>query len=224
MKKENAEFIVYNYIKRAIIAKQLMPNEQIVEQSLVEKLGVSRTPIRAALKKLSYEGMLEIKPNKGAFVVKPSYEEVRDVFESKFLIEIEVIKLACENITEDELKELDALQLKSNELYLKNDYGNFIDLNYHFHMVLARGSKNKVYEKQVSELMNLSNIQILLYDDFRKADIEGMSSIDEHQQIISALKNKNVDICVKSIYYHLQKTYEALNIPLPLRLKSNVKI
>lgn len=214
---DSAETMAYNYIRNAIIDRILLPNEQIVEQQVAEQSGISRTPIRSALKRLSYEGMVVLRPHKGAFVVNPSRQEVRDTFECKFLLETEIARLACLTITEEELEELEQNLALAMRLHAEQNYDHFIDLNYDFHMVIGRATHNRFYKKFLHELMTRSNIHLLVYDDFRDVPLEEMESFREYRAILDALRVKDQQAAQEAVLAHLKNTYQTLNLSLPLR-------
>jgi DNA-binding GntR family transcriptional regulator len=87
MKKVSMEENVYNHIKKAILARKLAPGKQLVENNLSNSLGVSRTPIRNAIKRLSIEGLVDIIPNRGAFVTNPTKEEMIQAYELRAKLE-----------------------------------------------------------------------------------------------------------------------------------------
>lgn len=214
---KDADNVAYSYIRKAIIDRVLLPNEQIVEQQVAEKTGISRTPIRNALKKLSYEGMIVLRPNRGAFVVNPSHQEVRDTFECKLIVETEAVRLASMYITEEELDQAEAVLAKAMKYHESGVFDHFIDLNYEFHMIIAKASHSTIYEKYVHELTTLGNVHLLVYDDFRDVPLEEMESFKEHRRLIEALHARDENRCAEAIIGHTLNTYYTLNLSLPLR-------
>lgn len=215
--RESADNAAYDYIRKAIIERVLLPNEQVVEQQVADSTGLSRTPIRNALKRLSYEGMVELRRNRGAFVVNPSHAEVRDTFEAKLLVDLETVRLACSQITEDELAEMERILARSMELHKEGNYDEFVDLNFDFHWVIARAAHNRMLEKYTRELMTLSNVHLLVYDDFRDVPLEDMESFREHRRIVEALRRRDELLAMEAMLQHLYNTYDTLKLSLPLR-------
>src|SRR6056297_1567214 len=134
--KINAEEKVYNELKENIIRRRLYPNMQLTEASIANKMGVSRTPIRGALKRLAYDGLVRIIPNKGAFVEQPTVDEYEDIFACRILLEREAAGYAAERFTEKEFKEFELYQEWEKESYRSKDFGRFIDANNRMHMVI----------------------------------------------------------------------------------------
>ena len=208
----SAEDRAYDYIKQRIISKELLPLEQIVETDIAMQTGISRTPIRRAIKKLGYEGLLTIKPNKGAFVVSPSAKEVRDIFACKKLLETEAIRLACANITEKELKKMEKLIDQEAAVYAKKDFGRFLANNHSIHMIVAQASGNLYYARYIDELMTKSNVFLIFFDDFMTTTFEESEAHREHLAILQALRDRDVDRCVKEMAWHGDNTYETLQV------------
>src|SRR4051812_18027307 len=100
MKKVSVEQQVYDQIKLAILARKLAPGKQLVEFNISNTLGVSRTPIRNAIKKLSLEGLVDIIPNRGAFVTSPSKNEVIQAYELRSNLEYLAASKAMDSMTE----------------------------------------------------------------------------------------------------------------------------
>lgn len=210
IKASSAEDRAYSYIKQKIISKELLPLEQIVETEIAFQTGISRTPIRSAIKKLGYEGLLTIKPNKGAFVVSPSAKEVRDIFACKKLLETEAIRLACENITDRELKQMEKLVKQEPIAFKEKDFSSFLNNNYNFHMTIAKASNNSYYTHYIDELMTKSNVFLIFFDDFMSTTFEESDAHKEHLAILQALQEHDLERCVKEMAWHGENTYETL--------------
>ena len=206
------EEYIYKLLKSKIIKKELFPNCQIVEAQLSEETGISRTPIRAALKRLNYEGMVTIIRNRGAFVSNPTLDEIKAVYECKKLLESAAIRLACVNITHEELNELEELLQKEIETHAHKDLYQFIEINDKFHMIIAKASKNICYEKFITELMAKSNVYLLFYDNFVFTATDESEALKEHTRILNSLKARNIDDCIAAIERHNQITLDQLSL------------
>ena len=213
----SAEKEAYNYIRQAIISKKLLPNEQIVEQNIVNQTGISRTPVRSALKTLSNEGLIVLRPNRGAFVTNPSHQEVRDLYECKLMLEIETAMLACAYVTNEDITNMRGLLSEAIEDHRKCVYERFLDLNYRFHMIIASASHNKILEKYNHELLMRSNAALLVYDDFREVPVEDMESFREHRAIVDALCARDKGAVQRAMHRHITNTYDTFRLSLPLR-------
>ena len=98
--------VVFNTLRKAILRGELKPGERLMEIQLANKLGVSRTPIREAIRKLELEGLVLMIPRKGAEVAQITEKNMRDVLEVRKALEELAVQLACEKITAEEIEEM----------------------------------------------------------------------------------------------------------------------
>lgn len=217
MKKEKSvdmEMKVYKMIRLAIWTREIPPNSKLVEATIAEKFGVSRTPIRAALKKLSYEGLVTIIPRKGAFVTQPTIEEFMEVFSCRLLLERETARLAAKNITASEIARMKKLVKNQISEHSSKNFEPFINHNNEMHMIIAEASKNSYYIKYVGELLTKSNIYLIFYDRFYSTSIEESHALKEHQELITALETKDANLCGETMYNHVKNTYKNLTMAI----------
>lgn len=117
MQKKNSELTAYEQIRKAILLKKLLPGQRLTEQWLGENLKMSRTPVRAALKKLEEERLVEMIANRGAFVYKPDMKEIKDVFDVRILLESYAAKMSADHIEETDLEKLYLLLEEEKKSY-----------------------------------------------------------------------------------------------------------
>ena len=203
---------IYKLIKNKIIRRELFPNSQIVESQLSKETGISRTPVREAIKRLNYEGIVTIIPNRGAFVSNPTINEIRDVYECKKVLESAAIRLACTNINDEEISKLDELLKVGIEAHENKDFCKFMENNKEFHMTIVRASKNMVYEKYVYELTEKSNVYLIFYDRFMFTSVNDSEAIKGHIRMLDSLKANDVNGCVEAIEMHNQVTLDQLSL------------
>ena len=213
----DSEQKVYHFLRSQIATQALLPGAQIVEGQVVEQTGLSRTPVRAALRRLAYEGMVVLRPNRGAFVAKPTPKEVRDTYEALLVLETQAIELACEIISDEDIARLRQLVEESKSIFQRHDFDAFLDNNRNFHMGYVVSCRNKFLEKYIGELIVMSNIHLLVYDDFRETPYEEFDSLREHQEIVDALESRDTERCRKALVEHICNTYYTLGLPLKLR-------
>lgn len=209
---KDAEESVYKKIKQAIITKQYIANSQLVESILAEELRVSRTPIRSALKKLSYEGLVNIIPNKGAFVAQTTIEEYIELYSSRELLEKESARIAAKNISLNELVNLKQLLKEEIESYNERNLEKFIEVNNKIHMTIAKASKNKYFIKFIEELITKSTIYLIIYDEFYTKPLEKLNSVKEHKELYEALKSRNPEKSADAMGIHIKSVFENLGI------------
>lgn len=211
-KDERPEDYIYRLIKDQIIKKELFPNSQIIESQLAKDTGISRTPIRAALNRLNYEGIVTIIPNRGAFVSNPTADEIKSAYECKKLLESAAIRLACVNITDEQLDFLEDLVNQGTDAHIHKNLSQFMKVNDEFHMTIAKASKNIFYEKYIGELIQRNNVYLIFYDNFMFTSTNDSDALKEHGKILDLLKERDVEGCVKAIEEHNQITLDQLRL------------
>ena len=127
--------VVFNTLRQGILKGELEPGERLMEVQLANRLGVSRTPIREAIRKLELEGLVVMIPRKGAEVAKISEKNLQDVLELRCALEELAIELACERISEDMLKELDRMFIEFQNGIRNVDLTVIAELDEKFHDV-----------------------------------------------------------------------------------------
>jgi len=134
--------IVFDYLKNAIISGELKPGERLMEIAIADQLGVSRTPVREAIRKLEKEKFIEMVPRKGAYVASTSLKDMLDVLEVRKLLEGLATELAAERMTDETLVSL----LRTHKAFLKalddSDTESMISLDNEFHDMILQASDN----------------------------------------------------------------------------------
>ena len=113
--------VVFNTLRQAILRGELKPGERLMEIQLANKLGVSRTPIREAIRKLELEGLVLMIPRKGAEVAEITEKSLRDVLEVRRALEELAVQLACEKITKEEIRELERVAKEFQQVVNSSD-------------------------------------------------------------------------------------------------------
>ncbi len=178
---------VYQHIKNQIVSRELYPGNRIIEEEVARVTGVSRTPIRAALQRLAYEGLIVQQPNKGAFVAKPSALDLRHVFEVRQELEISAIRLACRRRSESTLRRLEEnlrQQAVLNENFNMLDYAN---LNREFHGIIIMAAGNPYLEKYLNELYGKVMTYLIFWDN----STENSRSLVYHTAMYEALRDRD---------------------------------
>ncbi|MGI6119933.1 MAG: GntR family transcriptional regulator [Desulfosporosinus sp.] len=177
--------IVFESLRDAILNGILKPGERLMEIQLAKEMGVSRTPIREAIRKLELENFVVMIPRKGAYVAGVSMKDVADVFEIRSALEGLAAGLAAERITDDELEQMEqVLFISDSEDEI--DLEKYINTDTEFHALIYQASRN---ERLVQILANLLE-QIQRFRSTSLA-IPGRNklAIDEHKKIFEALRN-----------------------------------
>lgn len=202
--------LVYQKLKTAIAKRYIRPNSQLVETTIAEQLGVSRTPVRAALKRMVYDGFVQMIPNKGAFVVNPSIEEIHHAFVVRSCLEQKSAALAAQHFTPEMMPVFQAMIDEEKKISEARDVEDYYSLNDKFHFKIAEISGNPMLSQYVREIVSRTNIFLVLFDPFFQ--IEVFTCINEHQEIITALQNNDSDGCAKAMENHLRCTLVEMNL------------
>ncbi|MGC7871626.1 GntR family transcriptional regulator [Desulfosporosinus sp. SYSU MS00001] len=179
--------IVFESMREAILNGVLEPGERLMEIQLAEEMGVSRTPVREAIRKLELENFVVMIPRKGAYVAGVSLKDVADVFEIRSALEGLAAGLAAERVTDDELEQMEqALFYRANEGEM--DLEQIVKSDTDFHALVYKASRN---ERLIQILANLRE-QI---QRFRSTSLavpgRNKDAIEEHRMIVEALRNHN---------------------------------
>ncbi len=205
--KINSEDSVYQKLKTAIRKRYIKQGSQLVEISLAQQLGVSRTPVRSAIKRLEVEGLVNSVPNRGAFVITPTLKEIEETFLVRAQLEKMGAGLATEHITDAQVEELQKLIHTEDEVFDKNKLDDYFVINDILHLKIAEFSQNKVLYSYVKELLDRTRIYLILFDPFFKLDY---SPTREHQAIIDALRKRNSEEASRAIEDHIKSSIEGL--------------
>jgi len=136
--------VVFNTLRQAILRGEFKPGERLMEIQLANKLGVSRTPIREAIRKLELEGLVIMIPRKGAEVADITEKSLRDVLEVRKALEELAVQLACEKITQEELEELEqAGENFKKVLNRSKDITEVAEADVRFHDVIYMATDNQ---------------------------------------------------------------------------------
>lgn len=209
MERSNEEF-VYQKLKNAIIKRYIKQGTKLVETTLAKQLKVSRTPVRGAIRRLTYEGFATYAPNKGACVIEPTIEEIQGAFFVRIQLEKAAARLAAEKMTAKQLDRLQAYLKEEAEIFKNRDLDEYYRINDAIHMSIAQASGNAVLTRYVEELLNRTKIYLILYDPFFSMPI--YPKIHEHQQVVDALKTKDPAEAEKEMEIHLNSAFDGLDI------------
>ena len=178
--------VVFNTLRRAILKGELEPGERLMEIALANKLGVSRTPIREAIRKLELEGLVVMIPRKGAEVAEITRQDMEDVLEVRTALEELAVKDACDHITDAQLSELKKASNEFKKALLEGkDLVTCADADMHFHDVILSATNNR---RLIQMLNNLSEQMYRYRMEYLKDERTHKTLIEEHDAIRRALK------------------------------------
>ncbi|MGD6816426.1 GntR family transcriptional regulator [Metabacillus sp. 84] len=212
MEKQTTEQRVYMHLKEALLGRKIAPGTQLVEQTISEKLKVSRTPIRLAFKKLESEGLIEIVPNKGSYVVQPSKEEILSFFDMRREFEHLAVRYGLDRMEEEDFGKLNSLLKKEQEAYKNKDLKGYVNVNKEFHLYLARKSGNKFLIRYMEQLLNQNNVYLFLFDVFYQVETGHNARAEEHNRMVEAMREKNAEDLHQLIDLHMKRSINDLRL------------
>ncbi len=180
--------VVFNTLRQAILKGELEPGERLMEIQLAQKLGVSRTPIREAIRKLELEGLVVMIPRKGAEVARITEKDMRDVLEVRGTLEELAVSLACKNMSDDIIQELSMANKLFESAIVSKDVVKIVDADVNFHDVIYKATDNQRLMQIISNLSEqMYRYRLEYIKDARSHSI----LISEHADIISRLQTKD---------------------------------
>ncbi len=205
--KLSSEESVYQRLKNAIRKRYIKQGSQLVEVTLAQQLGVSRTPVRSAIKRLGAEGLVNSIPNRGSFIITPTLKEIEETFLIRAHLEKMAACLTAEKITHDQLIILQELINSETLVFDKNNLDDYFTVNDTLHLKIAEISGNTVLCSYINELLNKTRIYLILNDPFCKREY---SPTTEHQTIIDALKKHSPKEAGRAVENHIKSSIEGL--------------
>lgn len=193
--------IVLEALKDAIVNGKLKPGERLMEQQVAEELGVSRTPVREAIRKLEIEGFIIIIPRKGAYVSDISLKDIAQVFEVRAAMEALAAGLAAQRIADDQMEKLERKLVEVKNAVDNSDLDNIIQFDTDFHEIIYDASRN---DRLVQILNNLRE-QIQRYRTASLASPGRLKdTLREHQELVDAISTRNVALAQKVAKEHIE--------------------
>lgn len=192
--------VVFNTLREAILKGELKPGERMMEKQLAEKMGVSRTPIREAIRKLELEGLVVMVPRKGAQVASITEKEVKNVLEVRAALEELAVKLACQRMDKNQINELKSIMFEFDEASEEKDVNKLVAADIKFHDTIFKAAQNE----KLQQIINNLREQIFRY---RLAYLRNNYYHEiirrEHQEMIDAIENNDEDKAAKVASVHI---------------------
>jgi DNA-binding GntR family transcriptional regulator len=199
--------VVAETLREAIVNGTLNPGERLMEIQLAEELGVSRTPVREAIRKLELEGFVVMIPRRGTYVADLSIKDINEVFEIRTALDVLAAGLAVERITEDELEQLERLLVEIGELIETDDTDRIVEADSQFHDVLYRASRN---DRLVGIINNLRE----QFTRFRSISIQYpgrmVKSVEEHRRLVEAIASRDTELAQQIAREHMENSEQTL--------------
>ena len=179
--------VVFNTLRQAILRGELKPGERLMEIQLANKLGVSRTPIREAIRKLELEGLVLMIPRKGAEVADITEKSLRDVLEVRKALEELAVQLTCDKITKEQIRELEQAAEQFKKTLKSNDITEIAEADVRFHDIIYLATDN---QKLILLLNNLREQMYRYRIEYLKRADKYSQLLAEHEEIIRHIEKK----------------------------------
>ena len=198
---------VADRLREQIYQHELAPGDPIDEMALCELYGISRTPLREALKVLSSEGLIELIPRRGSFVRSMDIDELNELFPVMAVLEGLCAREAVENCTPRDLKQLEKMHGKLEECAEQGNIDAYYEQNFVFHQAIQDLSGNKWLQRIIGDLR-----KVLRLARHMQLTIPGrlQESLKEHRQIIQAFSQQNADLADQTMQNHLKQQWNSL--------------
>ena len=199
--------VVCETLREAIRKGTLKPGERLMEIQLAEELGVSRTPVREAIRKLELEGYVIMMPRRGTYVANLSIRDVNEVFEIRTSLDSLASGLAAERITDEELERLQRLLVAIGEYIEANDMDKIVETDTEFHDLLHQASRNS---RLVGIIFNLREQLTRFRSTSMSFPGRLKATLEEHRRIVEAIAQGNVAEAQAAAEYHMEKSEQTL--------------
>jgi DNA-binding GntR family transcriptional regulator len=198
---------VADRLRRLIQSHAMAPGDWIDEQALATQYGISRTPLREALKVLATEGMVVLKPRRGCYVAQISGGDLEEIYPIMALLEGECAAVAARNASDTDLADLAALHRQLEECAAARDVEGFFDANQRFHLRIHEIAGNRRMAQMIDELRAVLKLQ--RHDSLY---LEGrlIASLEEHRMLLAALNARDADTARSTMQLHIESSRRAL--------------
>ena len=208
---------VADRLRDQIYQHELIPGDPIDEMALCERFGISRTPLREALKVLNSEGLIELIPRRGSFVRSMEIEELNELFPVMAVLEGLCAREAVENCTAQDLQQLEKMHEKLENYVKERNIDAYYEQNFVFHQAVQDLSANKWLQRVIGDLR-----KVLRLARHMQLTIPGRleESLEEHRQIMQAFSKHDSDMADQNMQKHLKQQWNSLVEKSKLETKS----
>ena len=193
--KMNAQKLAYEYIRERMLDGTYKGGMKLGEERLAGEIGVSRTPIREAIKRLEQEGLI-----KNKHIYNPTAQDLIYIYEIRILLESFAAKRAAKNMTTETIIELENTIKKSRNSLMEGQSKNIYNANQHFHELIINECQNPIIIERLEKAQTIFYLFSLKLDIYNRPHL-----IDEHEEIYNAIKNKNEQLAGELMAEHLYK-------------------
>lgn len=199
---------VFHTIRENILSGRYGQHEELRENTIARELGVSRTPVREALRQLELEGLVRIVPNKGAYVTGITEKDIKDIYAARSLLEGRCTRWAAENITSEQIEKLEE-NLELSEFYAqRRNYSQVCELDTKFHEILYAASNSRMFNHLLSDFHHyVERVRRISLAAKGRAE----ESNREHWRILEAIKSRDETLAEELATEHVLNTLEHMD-------------
>ena len=199
--------VVFNTLRKSILKGELKPGERLMEIALADRLGVSRTPVREAMRKLELEGLVVMIPRRGAQVANITEKDLNDVLEVRIALENLSIEKACARMTEEQLAQLWDAAEEFEKTMAEGNLVKLAEADVAFHEVIYQSSDNR----RLNQVLNNLREQIYRYRvEYLKDEETRNLLVREHKELYEAIRARDVKKAQEISFHHIENQREAI--------------
>jgi len=199
--------MVFESLREAIILGRLRPGERLMEIQMAEEMGVSRTPVREAIRKLELEGFVAMVPRKGAYVADISVKDIVDVFEIRAALEALAAGLAAERITADEMELLERSLVQISKSSTGDNINAIVAVDINFHDIIYQASRNQRLVQIITHLKEqIHRFRMTSLSQPGRTKV----ALDEHKIIVEAISDRNIELAQQLAREHIENAEQSL--------------
>lgn len=199
--------VVFNTLRQAILTGELKPGERLMEIHLADRLGVSRTPIREAIRKLELEGLVVMMPRKGAQVARITEKNLKDVLEVRRALDTLAVRLACQRMDEDYKKQLQDSCAEFARVVKNNNTKDITEADVRFHDIINKSTGN---DRLIQLVNNLAEQMYRYRLEYIKDGAYHKRLVEEHEEILQAIFEGDEERAAKAVVLHIDNQEKSI--------------
>lgn len=199
--------VVFNTLRKAILTGELQPGERLMEIHLANQLGVSRTPIREAIRKLELEGLVIMIPRRGAEVAQITEKDLKDVLEVRRALDALCAELACDRISEEEKIQLKKACAEFEKATVTGDVTTIAEADVRLHDIIVAATGNK---RLIQLINNLSQQMYRYRFEYIKDENQHNHLVDEHRMIYEGIITHDKEKAAQAARVHIDNQEKSI--------------
>ncbi|SOE93461.1 transcriptional regulator, GntR family [Burkholderia sp. D7] len=203
---QDADARLYQAIFDGVLNHRLTPGTKLPEPELCQLFSVGRAVVRRVLERLAYDGIVVLRPNKGAVIAEPTPEETREIFEARRSMERVLVELVVQRATAHDIKELRRQLAEEHEAMHRFDQPSWARLASDFHLRIAALAGNSILQRYLTELVSRCSLIVGVYEPPGHAPCEH----DEHAAIVDCIEARDAAGAIARMEAHLRELEERL--------------